>query len=75
MKTRIKNYLIHKLGGKTVSECADKSQKARNAGYNFAYVEVHEYMKELNGLNAQDWSERVWKYVTERRTATSQAHE
>ena len=69
MKQKIKNYLIHLLGGKTAAEASAKGAQGYKAGYNFAYAEVHEYMKEQNGLNAHDWCDRMWQYVAERRQA------
>lgn len=69
---KFRDYLIHKLGGCTQAEKSAKRAQGYKAGYDFAYAEIHEYMKELNGLSTQEWCDSLWNHVDAKRQRDSQ---
>ena len=56
---KIKDYFIHLFGGHTTEEL---TTAYKNGRMDFI-VQVHDYMRELNGLNADEWCHKVWTYV------------
>lgn len=62
--------LIKKLGGFTEEECLEKCNRSYQIGVESSLTEVREYMKELNGLCAEDWCDNVWRFVDEKRQRT-----
>ena len=56
---KIKNYLIHLLGGQTNEEFVQAYKNGRID----AFTMVQDYLKSLNGLNADEWCNKAWTFV------------
>lgn len=58
--------LIHILGGKTIEEVDKFSKYYKHKGYLYAYWEMYDYCKSLNGLSKQKWIDKVWKTINDK---------
>lgn len=69
MITKIKEKMIHLLGGKTNDEVADMFKMAADigtdAGMMCAYASMLSYAKKLYGLSAEEWSDKMYKRIRE----------
>lgn len=61
---KIRNKLIHWLGGYTEQEMRDSSYNAAQMGRDKTLIEVQAYMRSINGEDAETWCDLAWKYVT-----------
>lgn len=61
---KIRNKLIHWLGGYTEQEMRDSSYNAAQMGRDKTLIEVQAYMRSINGEEAETWCDLAWKYVT-----------
>lgn len=61
---KIRNKLIHWLGGYTEQEMRDNSYNAAQIGRYNALIDVHVYMRSINGEESETWCDLAWKYVT-----------
>lgn len=63
MKKKIKTWLIHLLGGVTVSE---SQEHYKSICYNSAYISlttIKEYADSLNGTPADEWCKLMYKQI------------
>lgn len=60
---KIKDYLIHLLGGVTKEENWGTLKAAWELGHWYAYSMTYEYMKELYQTPAEEWCRKVWLFV------------
>ena len=58
--------LIHILGGRTIEEVDTISKHYKYKGYLYAYWEMYDYCKSLNGLSKQKWIDKVWKTINDK---------
>ena len=56
---KIKDYFIRLFGGHTSEELTTAYKNGRTD----IIVQFHDYLKELNGLNADEWCHKVWTCV------------
>ena len=60
----LRKKLIHLLGGYTEQEMRDNSYNSAQIGRYNALIDVHAYMRSINGEEAETWCDLAWKYVT-----------
>ena len=58
--------LIHILGGRTIEEIDKFSEYYKYKGYLYAYWEMRNYCKSLNGLSKQKWIDKVWNIINDK---------
>lgn len=63
MKKKIKTWLIHLLGGVTVSEWRQSKFNSACFGACKALAIIKEYADSLNGMPADEWCELVYKKI------------
>lgn len=63
MKKKIKTWLIHRLGGVTVSEMRQSNFNSACLGSYKALAIIKEYADSLNGKPADEWCELVYKQI------------
>lgn len=63
MKKKIKTWLIHLLGGVTVSEMRQSNFNNACFGARKALAIIKEYADSLNGRSADEWCELVYKQI------------
>lgn len=63
MKKKIKTWLIHLLGGVTVSEMRQSNFNSACIGAYKALAIIKEYADSLNGMPADEWCELVYKKI------------
>lgn len=61
---KIRNKLIHWLGGYTEQEMRDNSYNSEQIGRYSALIEVQSYMRSINGEEAETWCDLAWKHIT-----------
>lgn len=60
---KIKEILIHWLGGYTAAEYEQNSQEFLELGYAIRNIGIKKFADSLYGLNAEDWCERMYKFI------------
>ena len=63
MKKKIKTWLIHLLGGVTVTESRKRGEKSFYLGMKGAYSDIRNYADSLYGKPADDWSELMYEFI------------
>ena len=63
MKQKIKNWLIHKLGGYTVAESVESDNNSWMIGRVVAINEIMEYAESLYGKDPESWCLLMWSYI------------
>ena len=63
MKKKIKTWLIHLLGGVTVSEMRQSNFNSACFGKHKALAIIKEYADSVNGKTADEWCELVYKQI------------
>ena len=61
---KIRNKLIHWLGGYTEQEKREGNYTAAQMGRYKTLIEIQAYMRSINGEEAETWCDLAWKYVT-----------
>lgn len=57
---KIKNYIIHALGGITNEENKENQRNCYETGRNIAVARILEYAQSINGMSADSWCKLVY---------------
>ena len=60
---KFKTWLIHLLGGVTVSESRKKYEKIFRLGMKGACIDIHEYADFLYGKPADEWCKLMYEFI------------
>lgn len=60
---KIKEILIHLLGGLTAAEYAEGSQEAYELGMTIVNCETKKYADSLYGLPSEEWCAKMYEYL------------
>lgn len=63
MKKKIKTWLIHLLGGVTVSESRKKNGKTFRLGMKGACIDILDYADSLYGKPADEWCKQMYEFI------------
>ena len=63
MKKKIKTWLIHLLGGVTLSESQEHYKNICNISSYISLTIIKEYADSLNGKPADEWSKLVYEQI------------
>lgn len=63
MKNKFKTWLIHLLGGVTVSESIKKSEKIFRLGMKGACIDIRYYADSLYGKPADEWCKQMYDFI------------
>lgn len=63
---KIKNYIIHLLGGITEDENEENQVNCHRQGEYIALYKTKIHMEVLNGTPADDWCKEMYSYVSDR---------
>lgn len=62
---RIKEYLIHLLGGVTQEESVRSDCNSYNIGIYLAYIRTRMFADRMNGVSADEWCKRMYAHLCE----------
>lgn len=62
---KIKTWLIHLLGGVTVTESRKKGEKLFNFGMKGACIDIRDYAEYLYGKPADEWCKLMYEFICE----------
>lgn len=63
MKNKFKTWLIHLLGGVTVSESRKKYEKIFLLGMKGACIDILDYADSLYGKPADEWCKQMYEFI------------
>lgn len=63
MIEKFKSWIIHRLGGVTIEEHRQKNFQAFDSGVHAAFEKNREYARSLNGLQADEWCQRMYAFI------------
>lgn len=71
MKKKIKTWLIHRLGGVTVSEKRKNNKKIFRLGMQGACIDIRDYADSLYGKPADEWCKLMYECICEQLESVS----
>lgn len=63
---KIKEFIIHMLGGLTIDESVKSDSNCFDMGYFKAYYNIKAYADSLYGLPADEWCEKMYEHIEEK---------
>ena len=75
MKKRFFNWLIGKLGGATLDECAESNRNSYQMGVYIAHVNLKMFADSMNGITTDEWCRRMYDLIITKIQALEQGVE
>ncbi|MDD6592169.1 MAG: hypothetical protein PUE86_09225 [Prevotella sp.] len=75
MKKRFFNWLIGKLGGATLDECAESNRNSYQMGVYIAFAKIKIYADRMYGVTSDEWCRRMYDLITTKIQALEQSEE
>lgn len=63
---KLKEKLIHLLGGLTIEESQESDKKSFHIGRYTAFSVIKQKADELYGLSAEEWSKKIYCFIEQR---------
>ena len=75
MKKRFLDWLIGKLGGATLDECAESNRNSYQMGVYIAFAKIKIYADRMYGVTSDEWCRRMYDLITTKIQALEQGAE
>ena len=75
MKKRFLDWLIGKLGGATLDECAESNRNSYQMGVYVAHVDLKMFADRMNGITTDEWCRRMYDLIITKIQALEQGAE
>ena len=75
MKKRFLDWLICKLGGATLDECAESNRNSYQMGIYIAHLKMKTYADSMYGITPDEWCRRMYDLITTKIQALEQSAE
>ena len=75
MKKRFLDWLICKLGGATLDECAESNRNSYQMGIYIAHLKMKIYADSMYGITPDEWCRRMYDLITTKIQALEQSAE
>ena len=72
MKKRFLDWLICKLGGATLDECAESNRNSYQMGIYIAHLNLKMYADRMYGVKPDEWCKRMYDHITTKIQALKQ---